>query len=601
MDIWLVQKRQAIQSKAADTMTRSSKLLLSLTTLFFVTACSGPDSVEPTPADSPEISVEMAEVVTEQTDLVSGGLGLAGLRAPRLEPQDPAAPTPEELRTMAFHTQFNGLSAINRPDGLGSFSSDGLPVVAGLEIMTRLPVGDTNHTSRALLQIPDSFNPQTPCLVVAPASGSRGVYGAVPLVAPWALPKGCAVVYTDKGAGTDYFDVSRRTGVQLDGTRTPLAPDNATDLGFVPAMGDSSTETANAPMAIPHAHSGINIEAGWGEITLAATEWAIARLAQAFDDFAPEQLITVAAGLSNGGQAVLQALEKDAQGHLDAVVAIMPNIATHNAPSLYEYAAMAARFQPCALGDPEFASTLPFANPLLIGFGPNRCQSLHEAGLINEPTPQAAMNALMDFGFDAESLAFSAATVALDLWRTVLVNSASAYMQTPFDDMPCGYGFDASQSTESQQNTWWATGSGSPPGDGIVLVDANVTERPTDPHFTGLQCLAELLNEATLHEAIDATRAKAQWPNEIPVFIVHGQHDALIPAVFSSRAYVAEAQAAGMEVNYLEIPGAQHFDAFLNALPMTHDNGPDWVPILPHGWAALDRAWEAINDQREAN
>ena len=582
-------------------MTRSSPRIFGLTTLIFVTACNGPDSVEPTPADISQASVEMTELVTKQADLVTGGLGLAGLRAPRPEPQDPAAPTPDELRAMAFHTHFNGLSAINRPDGLGSFSSDGLPVVAGMEIMTRLPVGETDHTTRALLQIPTSFDPQAPCLLVAPASGSRGVYGAVPLVAPWALPKGCAVVYTDKGAGTDYFDVSRQTGVQLDGTRTALTSDNATELGFVPAMGESDTETAGQPMAIPHAHSGINVEAYWGEITLAATAWAIARLAEEFNDFDPDKLITMAAGLSNGGQAVLQALEKDSQGHLDAVVAIMPNIATPNAPSLYEYASMAALYQPCALGDPEFASDLPFANPLLIGFGPNRCQSLYEAGLINEPTPEAAMNALTDFGFDAESLSFSAATVALDIWRTVLVNYASAYMQTSFDAMPCGYGFDASQSTPVQRNIWWATGSGSPPGDGIVVVDDNMAERPTDPHFTGLQCLADLIQNDALQQAIAATRAQAQWPNEVPVFIVHGQHDALIPAVFSSRPYVAEAQAAGMDVDYQEIPGAQHFDAFLNALPMTNDNGPDWVPILPHGWSALDRAWEAVNGESPSN
>jgi len=584
------------------THTNTKQRILGLTVLLVVTGCTGPDSNESASTQAQPISEGMTEIITDQIDLVSAGLGLAGLRSPRPAPQDPANPKPDELRAMAFHTHFNGLSAINRPDGLGSFSSDGLPVVAGIEIMTRLPVGNTDHTTRALLQIPESFEPQTPCLVVAPASGSRGVYGAVPLVAPWALPKGCAVVYTDKGAGTDYFDVSGQSGVQLDGTRTTLTSENSQALGFVPNLDDASFEgnqTNGHPVAIPHAHSGINVEAYWGEITLAATQWAIERLTQQFSDFDQEQLITMAAGLSNGGQAVLQALEKDGQGHLDAVVAIMPNIATQNTPSLYEYAAMAALFQPCALGDPEFASTLPFANPMLIGFGPNRCQSLYEAGLINEPTPEAGINALTEFGFDAESLSFSAATVALDIWRTALVNYASAYMQTPFDAMPCGYGFDASQSTLLQQNTWWATGSGSPPGDGVVLVDSKMTERPTDPHFIGLQCLAELLNNAALQASIAATRAEAQWPNAVPVFIVHGQHDALIPAVFSSRAYVREAQAAGMSVDYQEIPGAQHFDAFLNALPITNENDIDWVPILPHGWSALDRAWEAVNADRQ--
>ncbi len=566
-------------------------LFFGLTASLLVTACSGPEEA-PTSATP---SFHTDQIVSEHTDLVSAGLGIAGLRGPRPEATDPTTPSADELRAMAFHTHFNGLSAINTSDGLGEFGAQGLPVVAGTEIMAWHRVGETDHFARVLLQIPEGFNPQTPCLVVAPASGSRGVYGAVPLVSPWALPKGCAVVYSDKGAGTDYFDVATQTGVQLDGQRVALETDAANQdlLGFVPERGEHN-DAPMSPVAIPHAHSQINVEAYWGTITLSATDWAKSQLAERFSDLDAGSLITMAAGLSNGAQAVLRAVEQDTQGRFDAAVAIMPNISPEGVPALYEYAATAALYQPCLLGDADFAANLPFANPLLIGFGPVRCQSLTEAGLLDEATPQAALETLTSFGFDQDGLMFSASTVVLDVWRTVLVNYASAYLKTPFDQMPCGYGFEASTASAAQKATWWATGSGSPPGDGITLVDAQATN-PADPHFAGLKCLYDLIEDDQLRASVAQTKASAKWSGDVPVFVVHGQVDGLIPAVFSSRPYVAQARENGMPVDYQEIEGAQHFDAFLNALAAD----PRWQPILPHGWDALDRAWQAIQEKND--
>ena len=64
--------------------------------------------------------------------------------------------------------------------------------------------------------MPDHFDKAHRCLVVAPSSGSRGVYGAISLAGAWGLPKGCAVAYTDKGTGPGYFDYADDSGVQLD-------------------------------------------------------------------------------------------------------------------------------------------------------------------------------------------------------------------------------------------------------------------------------------------------------------------------------------------------------------------------------------------------
>src|SRR3546814_7171559 len=70
------------------------------------------------------------------------------------------------------------------------------------------------------------------CVVVAPASGSRGVYGAISIAGAWGLPKGCAVAYTDKGAGTDYFDLDAQGAARADGTFGTLAARD--ELAFAP-------------------------------------------------------------------------------------------------------------------------------------------------------------------------------------------------------------------------------------------------------------------------------------------------------------------------------------------------------------------------------
>lgn len=554
-------------------------------TLTLVVGCT-----DTPPPDEPDTAPAQPVVISEHADLVSAGLGLEGLQAAAPTPADPAQPTPGELRQLAVHTQYNGLTAIQTDSGLGGFVDTDLPQVGGVEVLSWLALPDIPHDSRVLLQIPETFDAQAPCLVAAPASGSRGVYGATPLVAPWALPKGCAVVYTDKGAGTDYVDLAERTGVALTGERVALPNDS---VGFVPpslAGGDAATGTASS-LATPHAHAGVSIEPHWGAYTLAAIDWAVAQLADRFGQpYTPESITTLAAGLSNGGAAVLHALEADTEQTIDAAVAVMPNITPPGTPPLYRYAATAALYQPCALGDAEFAGELPFANPVLIGFGPVRCQNLHEAGMLDEPTPAAARDVLAEAGFDADALVFSAATVALDVWRSVLVNYASAYMATGVDDMPCGYRFDATTASEQDKAQWWATENGTPPSETINIVEARNDRLTNDPHFKGLVCLHGLLDTPAMQSALASIEARAAWPHAIPVEIVHGQVDALIPAALSSRPYVAKAQAQGMALNYQEIDGAQHFDAFLNALA----GDARWQPILPAGWAAMDRAWAEL-------
>src|SRR3546814_3743699 len=106
------------------------------------------------------------------------------------------------------------------------------------------------------------------CVVVAPASGSRGVYGAISIAGAWGLPKGCAVAYTDKGAGTDYFDLDAQGAARADGTFGTLEARD--ELAFAP-----DAPVAASGVAVKHAHSKDNPEADWGRHVQQAAQFAL--------------------------------------------------------------------------------------------------------------------------------------------------------------------------------------------------------------------------------------------------------------------------------------------------------------------------------------
>ena len=72
-----------------------------------------------------------------------------------------------------------------------------------------------------MVQVPDSFGIGQTCIVTAPSSGSRGVYGAIATAGEWGLKRGCAVAYTDKGTGMGVHDLSSDTVNLITGERVP--------------------------------------------------------------------------------------------------------------------------------------------------------------------------------------------------------------------------------------------------------------------------------------------------------------------------------------------------------------------------------------------
>ncbi|NOZ42537.1 MAG: D-(-)-3-hydroxybutyrate oligomer hydrolase, partial [Alphaproteobacteria bacterium] len=144
-------------------------------------------------------------------DLLTGGLGLRGLQSPQAPTfRNADHPTVRELRTYAIYSDYRALNDTTTSGGfgrlygpnIGNKNPDGK--VAGVEYLSFMRLDKKHPNITLMVQIPDSFNRSKPCLITGPSSGSRGIYGAIGTVGEWALNKGCAVVYTDKGTGTGF-------------------------------------------------------------------------------------------------------------------------------------------------------------------------------------------------------------------------------------------------------------------------------------------------------------------------------------------------------------------------------------------------------------
>lgn len=538
-----------------------SRLLAAIAALALAGCAAGPPGPDPVIA----LGIEGEVVETRHAgddDLLSAGLGLQRLRQlpPPASPQADAA----ELRRRAIWSSWRGIADL-RPETM----PQDLPSVPGREFSAQLRLPGDRRPHRVLLQLPDSFDVQAPCLLVAPASGSRGVYGAIAVAGPVGLARGCAVVYTDKGAGSDFA----RHG----------------DTGVY----------------VPHAHSGDNPEARWGEHVLAAARFGLAMLDRAGlrrQPFGAANTRIVAVALSNGGGAVLRAAEIDREGLLDAVVAGAPNIQPVGgaARPLFDFGTQAALYQPCLLAHPDWREA-PFNTDELRRQGQQRCALLRAGGLLDANTAQGqaqeALERLLATGWERPALRMAAQNVAFDLWRSVLVTYASAYGRYGPDAHPCGFGFAAVDGRGRpraagalEQQLWRSDGTGIPPTAGIAVVDPHAAG--DDATLPGLMCLRRLWQDAgpdgdRVRAGVAATRASGRVLTA-PVTVLHGRDDGLVPVAFTSRPWVAAARAQGAVVEFQELDNVQHFDAFLPFPAMA-----GYRPLLPAIWqatqAALDR------------
>lgn len=526
------------------------------------------------PAIAGSLALPAESVHRDGDDLLTAGLGMDGLRGAIPALANPDTPTFAELRRRAVWTNWRGIADVSATSGLGTAYGDLRPV-PGREFHGRATVPGASHPHRLLLQLPDAFDRQRPCLVVTASSGSRGVYGAIALAGGWGLPRGCAVAYTDKGAGTDW----RRVPVE---------------------GGDDAVH-------VPHAHSGDHPEADWGHHVLQAARFGREVLVRE-TDIDPDALVVIAAGVSNGAGAVLRAAGDDAADgrgiegapRIDGVVAVSPNIHVDGAHSLFDVATQAALMMPCALAAPAFdgdpllrpGGTLPPAYAA-------GCVALEAHGQIDgdDLTAQAtsAWNAMQAAGWTDAAMRAGSLSVAFDLWRAVAAGYASAYVRAPADAMPLGYRYavrDAQGApvavTPIEAALWWSDSSGIPPGNGVVLLDP-----PGDDGrmagLLGLRALAK--DDAAVRDAIAATRALPPHDG-LPILLLHGLDDGLVPEWTTSAPYSVLAREHGARLGYWRIARAQHFDAFLGNPALA----ARYVPLMPEAYAALDAMLAHLRD-----
>ncbi len=568
------------------------KTLLTAAVLATVTAgCAGTAQMtNPMTNQPPQVTDHRGD-----DDLLTAGLGLKGLQSP-VAPAFANAeqPTAAELRRRAIWANWRGIADLAPGGGYGEkYGSTASVPGREFSAVATLPGSVSSH--RVVAQIPDQFDGKKRCLLVAPSSGSRGVYGAISVAGAWGLPKGCAVVYTDKGTGTDFADVDTGEGTDLNGQRA-----TGDARVFIPQVSAQKAPQAHE-IAFKHAHSQVNPEADWGRHVVQAAQFGLDALSQAFPgngQFNWENTRVIAVGISNGGGAVLRAAEEQG-AQFAAIVAGEPQIHVDGfgSKALYDYSLEALTYMPCAqLALPEGAlpepPALTAAKPLM-GLW---CQRLKMAGRLDgADVPAMAKQAhgiMRAAGWSDGSLAAGYASTGFDLWRSVLVAYASAYARAPVGAHPCGYRYQAEAAdkqaraaTAAERAAWWSDSSGIPPGNAISLMHDN------PDLYAQLQCLTELRKDPVVAESIAATTASMPANKDTPILILHGKDDGLVPIHYSSIPYVTMLREGGHNaVSFIAEDKAQHFDAFLG-FPAYRQR---WRPLLPELYRGLDRTWAHI-------
>jgi hydroxybutyrate-dimer hydrolase len=574
-------------------------------------------------------------------DLLTAGLGLAGLRGDPPGFADPLAPTAAELRRRAIYTAWRGLADTTDAGGFGRlFGPRGDARIAGVEVLAAVRTPDGIGTTTVMLQLPAQFDVARPCLVVVSSSGSRGIYGALPTAAEWGLLHGCAVAHTDKGTGVGFFDLDSGTGYRIDlvATRDPDDP----LVTFRPTASVALEVFAQRQphrVAVKHAHSGNNPERDWGLYVLQAAKLGLALLNVEYPGeggqarYTRANTVVMAAGVSNGGGAVLRAVEQDAEGLLDGAVVSEPNAQPQATAALsirqgeraevqgvgrplYDYATEHYLLQPAAILAPvDPAAPLAALNPAQRPAWEQWAAGLAQHGLVTGDTPEArardARVRLEAAGVLPEALAAGTTNIQFGLWPAIAVAYASAHGRLPVELPPCGIGYAATDAaftaralSAEELARLAADGSGVPPTGGVQLVGdlpgtpgvlasfgsleaarcfrALATGRW--PEGGALPADLEALSQR-VRSGMEEVRMSARLRGK-PVLIVHGRRDALIPVNHTSRAYYGRHRLQGeSSARYYEVEHGQHFDAFIPLLPGW---SAAFVPLQPQLAAMMD-------------
>jgi hydroxybutyrate-dimer hydrolase len=458
-------------------------------------------------------------------DLLTAGLGKSGLAGPAPSVTDPQDVS--QLRRLAIYTNYRALVDINSAGGYGTLYGPnvtnagvvtaGEGKIAGWEYIAVADDGSGRKNVTVMVQIPDSFDPSSACVVSATSSGSRGVYGAISAVGEWGLKQGCAVAYTDKGTGNGLDDLQANLINLIDGRLTDADTAGTSSL-FTADLTDAERAAFNAAwpnrVAYKHAHSQQNPEADWGTNTLQAIVFAFYELNEKFGTPAPQggkritldrrNTLVIASGASNGGGAAVHAAEQDQHNLIDGVAVSEPNVNTPPDPrliiqqgsmtfpifgrTLIDYFTYANLYQPCARMDPR-ASIGPSATFLATANATNRCTALNQAGLLLSPTlagqAAEALDKLRAYGYLPESDLIQAAMYRFAT-NAIVVTYADTYARASVVDNLCAFSFANTNGAGAvipqvlaNEERIFGTGNGVPPTTGINIVYNDAVGGPT--------------------------------------------------------------------------------------------------------------------------
>jgi len=586
--------------------------------------------------------IERTRYRGDSDDLLSAGLGARGLESSSAPlPRDPVTVQPAELRRLAIYSSFRALVDVSSSGGFGrlyarSALSRSWP---GYEYRGLARTASDADFVTLLVQVPDGFNYQRACIVTAPSSGSRGIYGAIGTTAPWAFSRGCVVAYTDKGTGTGAWELSRRIGWSADFSR---CTDCSAGAAAFSAPADQAHRAFGARwphrFAFRHAHSMRNPESTWGREVLRAIAFALhvlnrdRQLLGGPDSprLDADNTLVIAAGVSNGGGAVLRAAEQDFHGWIDGVVASEPNVLPAPEPpairsgdtewrdvgrSLLDYATLHGVWQPCAVLALDRAAT-PALNAAGLDHDASarRCRGLRELGLVATDDPalqaQEALAQLRSAGILEQADSLAIANVQAGLWPAISATYANAYGRFSAAEHLCNVSFAARGASgqvmpldERALAALPALSSGIPPTAGVQLIRDRLPgdlEADSDESLRTALCWRNLLVSqpvaADPAHVDHAARQRVQAGIEevrstaapaVPIIIIHGRADALIPVNHNSRAYVGldlTQRGSDSQLRYYEIEHGQHFDAWLG-LP---EFAAHFVPLQVYFERALD-------------
>ena len=452
-------------------------------------------------------------------DLLTAGLGADGLAGVAPTFADALNPTADEQRKLAIYNNYRALVNTTAGGGYGEFfgpqvGATGNGMIAGSETHAYMTVDGSDVPVTVMVQVPAHFDAANPCMVTAPSSGSRGIYGAVGTAGEWGLKKGCAVVYTDKGSGTGSHNLMTNAAQTIDGTVTT---DATASVQFRAALSDAERDAFNRAhpdrFAFKHAHSGVNPEADWGQHVLQSIEFGFYVLNEQFGIKAkkdrviitvtPEDTLVIASSVSNGGGASVRAAEQDRKGRkslIDGIAVSEPNVnpvfdpaisivqgqepaITGHSRSLLDYTTALAVYQGCASMAPDVSGSAPFNFVAANGIGANICMSLAAKGLVTgaslDEQARDAQRILRDeFGIQPEQNLVAPSHFSFAVAQSIAMTYANAYGQFGVEDRLCGLSLAASNAatgevaslTGAQQAALFAVSNGIPPTGGVNLI-----------------------------------------------------------------------------------------------------------------------------------